>query len=195
MNVLVAGANGFVGRALCPALVAAGHTVRAGVRRVDSIVAAGCTPIRFDLDDDATLAPALEGVDVVVWLVHGLARDDFAAWEARVAERFAVVARRIGLHRLVYLGGAPPTTLSSAGRRAAPPSQHLAARERTGALLRQAATQVLELRAGIVLGAGGASFRLLRDLAARAPLLVRTPWLASEQQPVALAVHQPAGIG
>jgi uncharacterized protein YbjT (DUF2867 family) len=187
MKVLVAGANGFVGRALCPALVAAGHSVRAGVRRPGAHVDPGGTPTRFDLDDAATLAPALDGVDVVVWLVHGLARTDFAAWEARVAARFANVARGIGLRRLVYLGGVVPTTLSPAGRLPASPSQHLAARQHTGEALRHAATQVLELRAGIVIGAGGASFRLLRDLAARAPVLVRSPWLSSEQQPVALA--------
>ena len=188
MNVFVAGANGFVGRALCPALAAAGHCVRAGVRRPGSVdVSSNVVRVRFDLDDEATIGPALAGVDVVVWLVHGLVRDDFAAWEARVAGRFADVARKAGLRRLVYLGGVAPTTLSAAGRAPALPSQHLAARERTGELLRQAAEQVLELRAGIVIGAGGASFRLLRDLAARAPLLVRTPWLSSEQQPVALA--------
>jgi uncharacterized protein YbjT (DUF2867 family) len=186
MNVLVAGANGFVGRALCPALVAAGHSVRAGVRRVHAATA-GVQPVRFDLDDTATLAPALDGVDVVVWLVHGLQREDFGAWEARIAGRFADVARTAGLKRLVYLGGVAPTMLTSAGRLPAPPSRHLAARVQTGALLQAAAAQVLELRAGIVIGVGGASFRLLRDLAARAPVLVRTPWLASEQQPVALA--------
>jgi uncharacterized protein YbjT (DUF2867 family) len=187
MKILVAGANGFVGRALCPALLAAGHDVRAGVRRVDAAPAGCGAPVRFDLDDDDTLVPALRDVDVVVWLVHGLQREDFGAWETRVAGHFADVARKAGLRRLVYLGGVAPTKLSPSGRAPAAPSSHIAARQETGALLQRAASKVLELRAGIVLGAGGASFRLLRDLAARAPLLVRTPWLSSEQQPVALA--------
>jgi uncharacterized protein YbjT (DUF2867 family) len=187
VKILVAGAHGFVGRALCPALVAAGHDVRAGGRRRAALPAGAGTPVRFDLDEPATLAPALVDVDAVIWLVHGLALRDFAAWEQEVAARFVDVARASGLRRLVYLGGVTPTTLTPSGREPVAPSPHLTARLRTGALLRQAAPHALELRAGVVIGAGGASFRLLRDIAARAPVLARLPWLSSEQQPVALA--------
>jgi uncharacterized protein YbjT (DUF2867 family) len=186
MKILVAGAHGFVGRALCPALVAAGHAVRAGARRPASIPSGHGTPVRFDLDDDGSLVPALADVDAAVWLVHGLHRASFSSWESTVAVRFAAAARAAGLRRLIYLGGVAPTTLTAAGRRPAAPSEHLRARQQTGEVLRHAASSVLELRAGIIVGAGGASFRLLRDLAVRAPVLVRTPWLAAEQQPVAL---------
>jgi uncharacterized protein YbjT (DUF2867 family) len=207
MKILVAGAQGFVGRALCPALVAAGHVVRAGARRPSATTPGRdrpdhgepgqgepgqgepgqIAPVHFDLDDESTLRPALQGVDAVVWLVHGLQHASFASWEETVAARFAAAARDTGLRRLVYLGGVLPTTLTAAGRVPAAPSEHLRARQRTGERLREAAASVLELRAGIIVGGGGASFRLLRDLAVRAPLLVRVPWLAAEQQPVALA--------
>lgn len=187
MNILVAGASGFVGRALCPALVAAGHRVRAGARNPSRVPAGHGEATAFELDEPGSLAPALDGVDVVVWLVHGLERPSFSSWEQRVSARFAAAARAAGVRRVVYLGGVTPTTLTPAGRVPAPASAHLLARQRTGDELRRAAPGVLELRAGIIVGGGGASFRLLRDLAVRAPLLVRTPWLAAEQQPVALA--------
>ena len=41
MKVLVAGASGFVGSRLCPALVAAGHEVAAMTRRPDRYAGAG----------------------------------------------------------------------------------------------------------------------------------------------------------
>ncbi|MBM4280449.1 MAG: NAD-dependent epimerase/dehydratase family protein [Deltaproteobacteria bacterium] len=186
MKILVAGAQGFVGRALCPALVAAGHVVRAGARRPSAATPGHGEPVRLDLNDDTTLRPALQGVDAVIWLVHGLQRASFASWEEAVAARFAAAARDTGLRRIVYLGGVLPTTLTAAGRVPAAPSEHLRARQRTGERLREAAPSVLELRAGIIVGGGGASFRLLRDLAVRAPVMVRVPWLAAEQQPVAL---------
>ena len=60
MKVLVAGARGFIGRALCPALEHGGHNVVRGVRPA------------FDVDDESTVRAALVGVDVAVWLVHAM---------------------------------------------------------------------------------------------------------------------------
>ena len=90
------------------------------------------------------------------------------------------------MKRVVYLGGVLPTRRTFAGRVSSSSSQHLRARVSTGRELKRAAPHVLELRAGVVVGGGGASFRMIRDVAARAPLLVPVPWLASEQQPIAV---------
>ncbi|MGR3909465.1 SDR family oxidoreductase [Burkholderia sp. SR8] len=64
MNVLVCGANGFIGRALSARLEAAGHRVLRGVR---DAVGPDDVAIDFanDIDPDAWLA-RLEGVDVVI---------------------------------------------------------------------------------------------------------------------------------
>ncbi|MBM2765754.1 SDR family oxidoreductase [Burkholderia anthina] len=71
MNILVCGANGFIGRALSARLEAGGHRVLRGVRR-----AAGPRDVEIDfakdVDADAWLA-RLEGVDVVVNAVGILA--------------------------------------------------------------------------------------------------------------------------
>jgi uncharacterized protein YbjT (DUF2867 family) len=50
MKVLVAGASGFVGRRLCPALEEAGHQVRAMTRRPETYSGAG-EPVRADVHD------------------------------------------------------------------------------------------------------------------------------------------------
>ena len=53
--VLVAGASGFVGRRLCPALTAAGHQVRAMTRHPDSYSGDGVA-VYGDVHDAGTLA-------------------------------------------------------------------------------------------------------------------------------------------
>jgi uncharacterized protein YbjT (DUF2867 family) len=165
--VLVAGARGFVGRALCPALEAAGHDVTRGQRPA------------FDVDDEASVRRALAGQDAAVWLIHGLKNGDgYAAWEESVAERFARTAKDAGVARVVYLGGLEP----KGGAR----TRHLDARLATGRALASAGVDVVELRAGIIIGAGSESWTLARDTAARMPGLLDPPWARARQQPIAL---------
>ena len=176
--VFIAGASGFVGRALCAAWQedAALHVVP-GMRRPDR---PGVR--RFDLDDPASLAPALAGCDAAVFLVHGLARGHgYEAWEARVAQRFISACIEAHVRRVIYLGGPDPGPTGSA---------HLRARLRTGRLLRDlgaaASIDVVELRAAVIVGAGSDSFRLIRDIALRVPFLIDAPWLHARQAPVAI---------
>ena len=61
-----------------------------------------------DVLDPATLAPALERVDVAYYLVHSMGRGagaDFAARDRAGAENFAAAAEAAGVKRIVYLGG------------------------------------------------------------------------------------------
>jgi uncharacterized protein YbjT (DUF2867 family) len=75
MEMLVTGAGGFVGGALVPELTGRGHTVRAATRNPGRYRGpAGAVPHRFDLDDQDSLAPALEGVEVAYYLVHSMAQ-------------------------------------------------------------------------------------------------------------------------
>jgi uncharacterized protein YbjT (DUF2867 family) len=72
MTVVVFGASGKVGRLVVPALVDAGSTVRAVVRRDDAAAeaaAAGAQPVLFDLEDASAAASAVvAGADAVVWV-------------------------------------------------------------------------------------------------------------------------------
>lgn len=179
MRALIVGGTGFVGRALAPALVRAGHDVRVGTRQpLHRAVAEGAPAlVRCDLDDDESVREALLGVEVAYFLVHGLRRRDYAAWESARAERFAQAASAAGVRRIVYLGGLRPAHGSSA---------HLESRLATGRALTSSGLEVVELQAPIILGAGGESWRMARDLAARMPALLTPPWLEARQQPVAL---------
>lgn len=177
--VLLTGATGAVGRALRPVLAAAGWTLRCTSRNPER--ARSSAPehdwVRLDVDDPSTLAPALEGCGAVVFLVHGMA--DGAGYlerELAAARAFAAAAEAVGVSRVVYLGGMAPKGA---------PSEHLWSRLETGRILREGCPCV-ELRAGMVIGPGSVSWRIVRDIAVRLPVQVLPAWLESRSQPIAI---------
>jgi uncharacterized protein YbjT (DUF2867 family) len=171
-RVLVTGATGFVGSHLVPTLLDAGHDVVAATRRPEAYD--GPVPaVRLDLDEPATIAPALEGVDVAYYLVHGMESEAFVERDAAAARAFAAAAKAAGT-KVVYLGGL--------GSDASP---HLASRHEVGRLLRDGCDAV-ELRAAMVIGAGSASFEILRQLVDRLPAMVCPRWVNTRCQPIAL---------
>ena len=178
-GTLVIGATGFVGSALVPALVAAGHRVVAASRRAREGDEPGVEWRVCDLDRPETLPRALAGIGVAYYLVHSMGggRRDFGTDERRGAEAFVAAAERAGLARIVYLGGVAPK---------GPPSAHLESRLAVGEILRAGAVPAIELRASMVIGEGSASWRIVRDLAMRLPAMILPRWLGSRTRPVAL---------
>ena len=182
MRVLLTGATGFVGGRLHAPLVAAGHEVICGSR--SPAAARLRDPKRswqaLDLADERSVDAALEGCEAAYFLVHAMtgARSGYGKRELEGAQRFARVAARRKLRRIVYLGGlAPPPEVLSA---------HLASRLAVGRALREGEVTCLELRASVIVGHGSASFRILRDLAARLPAMVLPRWLENRTEPVAI---------
>lgn len=180
-TVLVTGATGFIGRALLPALRTAGRTVVAATRRrMSAVDASGDVEWRVcDLLRPETLPDAVAGVRIAYYLVHSMAAgdDDFRELERRAAEAFASAAAKAGVERIVYLGGVAPR---------AHPSEHLRSRLEVGEILRAGSVPTVELRASMVIGAGSASWQIVRDLAVRLPVMVLPRWLKSRTRPVAL---------
>lgn len=177
--MLVVGATGAVGQGLVPVLQAAGTPVRCSSRRPDAARARlGGDWVEVDVDRPHTLGPALQGCRAAVYLVHNMADGgDYVARERAAARAFAEAAARAGLERIVYLGGVRP---------AGTPSRHLLSRLETGRLLRSGPVPCLELRAGMIIGPGSESWRIVRDLAMRLPVQLLPSWLQSRSQPLAL---------
>ena len=121
---------------------------------------------------------ALEGCDAAFYLVHSIGQGrDFRRREVETARRFAETARRAGARRFVYLGGVAPS-----GRA----SEHLRSRLEVGEALRAGRVPTVELRASMIIGHGSLSWMIVRDLAARLPVMVLPRWLRSRTEPVAI---------
>ena len=178
LTVLVTGASGFVGAHLARALVDDGHRVRAMTRRPDDYTGAG-DPVAGDVFEPETLAGALEGVDVAYYLVHSLDDRDFERLDAEAASAFASAAADAGVRQIVYLGGLGADDDSL--------SPHLRSRRQVESLLGRDGVPVTVLRAAIVVGHGGISWEITRQLVKNLPAMVAPRWVGTLTQPIALA--------
>jgi uncharacterized protein YbjT (DUF2867 family) len=190
-RVLLTGATGFVGRSVWPALEAAGYRVLGGTRRPERAAREPGNKdrsfVRFDTEDPDAMREALTGCARAVYLVHGMADGgDYAEAEQRGALAFRHAAEEAGVERIVYLGGMRPSSYLGGMRPSSEPSRHLASRLRTGETLRAGKVPTIELQATMVIGSGSESFRMVRDLSARLPLMVLPSWLKSRTQPIGI---------
>jgi uncharacterized protein YbjT (DUF2867 family) len=182
MKILVTGATGYIGGRLVPRLVDAGHDVRVLVRdrqRLRDVPWADRVEVvEGDLQDPDALREALDGREVLHYLVHSMAASkDFGALEARIAGGVAREAKRAGLRRIVYLGGLHPDGELS---------PHLESRRRVGEILLDSGVPTAALQAGVVIGSGSASFEMIRHLTDVLPYMPAPRWVRNFVQPIAV---------
>ena len=153
-RVLVTGATGFVGSRLVPALLEQDLAVRCLTR----------TPAKLDVawwrdhvevvggDVGGDLSTAMDDVDVAFYLIHSIgAGPHWAQTERRDAANFARAAEIAGVRRIIFLGGL--------GRDDDALSLHLRTRHDVGRILASTSVEVVELRAGVIVGGGSAASR------------------------------------
>ena len=175
--MLVTGATGFVGSKVVPALLDLGYDVRAMTRHPETYDGGG-DPVAGDVSDPGSLAEPLTGVDVAIYLVHSLDDDHFAEKDAEAARAFGLAAAACGVRQIVYLGGLGPDDATL--------SEHLRSRREVEHLLGESGVPVTVLRAAIVVGAGGISWEMTRQLVKNLPAMVVPKWAATMTQPIAL---------
>ena len=176
---LIVGATGYVGTLLTKALFAEGRVVRALSRRPPRTGGEGpVESVRGDVLKDEGLDAALDGADVVYYLVHSMEAGaaSFEARDRQAAVNFAAACRRAAVERVVYLGGIKPS---------GPPSPHMRSRLEVERILMESLPGATGLRASIIIGAGSPSFRLMVRLIERIPVLPLPPWRVRRTQPIA----------
>lgn len=182
--VLLTGATGYIGGRLLPVLERRGSVVRCLTRRPEALrarVAPGTDVAGGDLLEPGSLARPMAGVHTAYFLVHSMgAEGRFEELDRQAAVNFAHAAREAGVRRIIYLGGL--------GESGSSLSAHLGSRHEVGEILRReaGATQIVELRASIVIGAGSASFEMIRNLVERLPVMVTPRWVSVQTQPIGI---------
>ncbi|MGI8512115.1 MAG: NAD(P)H-binding protein [Solirubrobacteraceae bacterium] len=182
--ILLTGASGYVGGQLLPRLAGRGP-VRVLARSPEKLDLPGeVEAVKGDAVSGAGLAEALEGIGTAYYLIHSMGRGsdsaDFAERDRRAAEQFGRAAGEAGVERIVYLGGLAPSGTEAAQ------SHHLRSREEVGEILAGHVPGTVHVRAAMVIGAGSASFVMLRGLVTRLPAMICPRWIDTRSQPVAV---------
>lgn len=184
--ILVAGASGFVGRALLDEFArakGAPTAVRALVRSEFDAVRLrdqGHEAVTADLVSRRGLHEAMQGVETLVYLVHTVDRgDDIVANDLEAAQNAMLAARLAGVRRVVFLG--------CVGASEASVSRYLLARWAVELAVRQSGMQTVILRAALIVGRGGTLFELMRRLVDRSPVVPLFSWRRVAVEPVALS--------
>jgi len=188
-RVLIVGATGFVGKRLIPELVKRNFKLRLLVRdlaKASPLIVKGADieVMQGDLVANSRLAEALRGIHTAYYLVHSMGgktlfrNEEYAQKDRTAAKNFIAAAEAAGLKRIIYLGGLGETRDDL--------SEHLRSRAEIAKILSSGKPSSTVLRAAIIIGAGGASFEMLRYLVERLPVMITPKWVETRIQPIAI---------
>ncbi|MEO5943836.1 MAG: SDR family oxidoreductase [Ferruginibacter sp.] len=183
MNILITGANGYIGQRLIPIMLEQGHTLYCCVRNQS----------RFEQDHTHKNIIIVEGdflepdpnfilpkeIDAAYYLIHSMSsgKKNFDDAEAICAENFVKLIDSTNAKQIIYLSG-----ISNADEL----SKHLSSRLEVEKVLAKSRIPISVLRAGIIVGSGSASFEIIRDIIEKLPVMIAPKWLNTKCQPIAI---------
>lgn len=181
MNILLTGANGYIGQRLIPVLLQQGHTLYCCVRNKTRFEAEHVHE-RIKIVEADFLRPAEsfvlpKEIDAAYYLIHSMSSGTkhFDEAEAACAENFVRLLAGTNAQQIIYLSG-----ISNSAKL----SKHLSSRLQVEEILATSAILLSVLRAGIIVGSGSASFEIIRDLVEKLPVMVTPKWLHTKCQPI-----------
>jgi len=183
MKILLTGATGYIAKRLLPSLLGGGHEVICCVRdrhRFDTSRFNNdhLSVIEVNFLDPESLATIPDDIDAAYYLIHSMSAStgSFDEMERISAINFRERLSRTHVRQVIYLSG-----IVNTGKL----SRHLASRKTVEDELSTGSYHLTTLRAGIILGAGSASFEIIRDLVEKLPVMIAPRWLNTKSQPIA----------
>jgi uncharacterized protein YbjT (DUF2867 family) len=200
MRIMITGATGFIGSNLLSRLhdTRTDLDIRAMSRNVErlknKIGDSKIEVVEADLKDYSSLKNALMGCDVAYYLVHSMEGSSpkewkkFAERDRKASENFARAATECNVSRIIYLGGLVHENEVKNGNKSNKNniSEHMKSRIEVGNILSTSSAKVTVFRAAVILGPGGASYKMLKYLVERLWIMVCPKWVLTKCQPIAL---------
>lgn len=184
MKILLTGANGYIGRRLLPVLIIQGHKVVCLVRdrrriQLEENLASKVEFYEADLQYPEQLENLPKDIDAAYYLIHSLGSSSkgFRELEQKTASSFVQAINTTQCKHIIYLSGIS----NDEGL-----SDHLSSRKNVEGILQEAKAPATVLRAAIIIGSGGASFEIIRDLVEKLPVMVAPKWLKTKCQPIGI---------
>ena len=183
MKILLTGATGYIGKRLLPVLVENGHEVVCCVRdlnrfNIPQSLKLKVSAIEVDLSNLTSLYKIPQDIEAGYYLVHSMAKKDYLKTELDCAVNFRESLAKTNIKHLIYLSGiVNEKTLS----------KHLISRRNVEQELSTGKYNFTSIRSGIIIGAGSASFEIIRDLVEKLPIMVAPKWLLTRSQPIAIS--------
>ena len=182
MKILLTGANGYIGKRLLPVLLKEGHFVYLSVRDKNTVqIPEGhkqqVAIVEVDFLDKESINRLPNELDVAYYLMHSLSAgsNSFSKLEENLANNFVNYIEATTAKQTIYLGGISNDDDLS---------KHLKSRQKTEEILLASTVPLTSLRAAIIIGSGGASFEIIRDLVEKLPIMITPKWLNTRCQPI-----------
>ena len=188
-TIVIAGATGFIGRWFIERFHQDFNIIalsRGRMKSTDDYNKAEWRQV--ELYSLSSTEATLKGADYALYLVHSmhpttrLHQGTFEDTDLLLADNFGRAAKANGIKQIVFMGGLLPDDESIDEL-----SRHLRSRYEVEKTLGNAGVPVTALRAGIIVGAGGSSFLMIKKLVERLPVLICPAWCQTETHPIALS--------
>lgn len=180
LKIAIAGASGFIGGNLIKE-INKDYLLKC-LSRNSSRTNAPNTNVEWvetDLFSYTSVNSALENVDIAIYLVHSmlpstrLFQGNFQDTDLFIADNFARACINNKVKQIIYLGGLIPEGKIST---------HLESRREVEDVFKSTEIPTTIFRAGMVVGNGGSSFEILKNLVLNLPAMVLPKWAKSNTQ-------------
>jgi len=182
-TIAIAGATGFIGQWFIEKYKHEYNIIALSRNKIKYPDSTDVNWKQVDLYSISSTTKALEGADTAIYLVHSmmpstrLNQGDFEDTDILLADNFSRAAQACNLKQIIYVGGILPKDDHTI-------SKHLKSRYEVEKTLGSRNTPLTSIRAGIIIGPNGSSFRIVQQLVKNLPLMACPEWTKSLNQPI-----------